>query len=105
MQPLELSQELYNRLRYLIEQNITDINQYTDIIREYINQHERYTRGEYLYITWELDGQQYDMYNSFSNAYDYIRFIEDCSMAVYRLNGGEGYNTYQLAEKLGGEKW
>ena len=62
-------------------------------------------------ITWEIpwdDGSNskpkyYDGYIIIlDDAYNkWVQFIEDLTMAYYRLNGGEGYNTYSLMEAIG----
>jgi len=49
---------------------------------------------------WKLGGKTYSMHSSFSDKVCYNMFIEDCAMMLYRLNGGEGYNTMTLVDDI-----
>ena len=56
-------------------------------------------------ISFEGDVHGYSLWNSVSMRYikgDLHRLAEDLTMAFYRTNGGQGYNTYSLMDKIKG---
>lgn len=98
MEPLQLAKQVYGEL-------IERFNYGTRNPQEYISITEKYVTllvsGKYHgHFIWGLNGKQYTMYQRFNHETAFWMFCEDVAMMVYRLNGGEGYNTYTLMDVI-----
>jgi len=94
---IQINQELTN----LFSEGNRDHKEYFNVVKQYVNL--QYAPNKQNSI-WELNGKTYSMYHTFATGkwqdVSYNQFLEDATMMIYRLFGGEDYNTMDLCDMI-----
>jgi len=100
--PIEQAEKIYNEMKNLYTNGNSIVGDYFAIAKKYAGLIMKTvnSKGYSIDSIWGIDENTYSMYNSFNEKRDYLRFIEDCSMMVYRLNDGQGHTTMSLIMKF-----
>lgn len=94
---LQKAEAILKEMLALYNSGNTDRSRYYKIVERYANMSVSSSGSDFKFT---LNGKAYTMYMSFTEKRDYYRFSEDCTMMVYRLNGGEGHTTMSLVKLI-----
>ena len=93
--------QINQQLTSLFTEGNRNHNEYFKVVKQYVNL--QYSPNKQNSI-WELNGKTYSMYHTFTTgkwqSVSYNQFLEDATMMVYRLFGGEGHNTITLCDLI-----
>jgi hypothetical protein len=96
------SKIVYSKLKKMFDTGDRNLDNYLKELGDYVTLKSKNGSAERgIKTEFSLNDKTYTMSNMINFDHDYIRFAEDASMMVYRLNGGEEIpNTYELIDHI-----
>lgn len=95
------AKEVYTKLMVVYNSGDRQLDSYINVLKAYVDLKQKWgTFRNGINQVYTRNGKDYTMFNMFIGDTGHLMFIEDATMMVYRLYGGEGYNTYTLIDTI-----